>query len=485
MTFLDITGQKFGKLLVVSRAPNNERGSATWNCLCDCGKNRLVETARLKDGKIWNCGCENKTPTPLIDMIGKRFGKLTVIFRVMGQRSTKYSCLCDCGKSLIAFATGLRRGTTKSCPSCKVSPRLIDITGQKFGKLTILRRFFPQKSSEVVWECLCDCGNKIVVQKGQLNKESSCGCSRKKSFNTNANFSDLTGQRFGKITVISRVDGGARWNCHCDCGKDLEYYHSHLVNDKFTSCGCAFIKPYEDQTLSSQHSLYEGYRKNASYRKISFDLNFDQFIEFTKGDCFYCGVKPMQHFKAACALKGYIYNGLDRLDNSKGYCMSNVVSCCKTCNKAKWTMDKDPFIAWIKRGHEHSIRPILKLIKYNQDKEWGTKFIYGAYERLCAKKRGLSFLLKYEEFSSLIQQDCYYCGIPPQNFLNLKNKQFYYSGLDRVNNRIGYELLNVVPCCKFCNIAKGTKTPEEFSNWLKKCYYHLNLGMSSVNAAYM
>jgi hypothetical protein len=413
MAFLDLTGRKFRKLSVISRAPNNKRGSAQWICLCDCGRKRIVETARLNDGKIWNCGCENKTPTPLINEIGKRYGKLTVTSRVKekGQRSTKYKCLCDCGRTIIASAQGLRHGTPKSCPSCKVSSKLIDLTGQKYGKLTVLKRFFLQKSA-TLWECICDCGNKIVVQKGQLDDGSSCGCSRKKSFNTNADFSDLSGQRFGKITVISRVDNGARWNCHCDCGRDIEYYHSHLIDDKYTSCGCAFIKPYEDQTLSSQHSLYENYRRNASSRKISFELNFNQFIEFTKGDCFYCGKKPSQQQKISPSSIGYTYNGLDRRDNSVGYCESNIDSCCKICNKAKWTMNKNSFISWIKRVHEHPKQPSLKLIKYDHNKDWGIKYIYRSYESSCAKNRGYSFLLDYEEFSNLVQQDCYYCGIP-------------------------------------------------------------------------
>lgn len=213
---IDLTGQVFGELVVIHRDINSSGGDARWNCLCSCGKNRIVETARLKDGKIRSCGCKNRTPTLLIDITGQRFGKLLVISRVKGRRSTQYDCICDCGNRAVVLSSGLRRGTTKSCPSCRQSSKLIDITGQRFGKLTVLRRFFPQPSDGPVWECSCECGNKIVVQKGQLNKDSNCGCSRKKSFNTNADFSDLTGQKFGKITAISRLDNGARWNCLCD-----------------------------------------------------------------------------------------------------------------------------------------------------------------------------------------------------------------------------------------------------------------------------
>lgn len=471
---IDLTGQKFGDLLVISRSINNDRGSARWDCSCSCGKSRVVETARLKDGKIWNCGCKNKTPTPLIDLTNQRFGKLLVISRANKgcRRGALFDCICDCGNRTTVLGLGLRRGTTRSCPSCRLSRKLIDITGQVHGKLTVLRRFFPQKFSGPLWECLCECGNKIVVQKGQLNKDSSCGCGRKKSFNTNANFSDLVGRKFGKITVISRVDNGALWNCLCECGRKIEYYYSHLVDNKYTSCGCTFIGPYEDQTLSSQHALYNNYINGSKNRKIVFDLNFDQFIELTKKDCFYCGRPPSQYYKVRCSFKGYIYNGIDRLEGEKGYSTDNVVSCCKICNRAKWIMNKDSFIALVKRIHEHA--HAMKKFEYDSKKEYGFNPIYKSYKNYCAKKRGHIFLLSYEEFSSLIQQDCYYCGSPPQNLLKLSYKRVLnYNGLDRVNNHMGYELSNVVPCCKYCNIAKNIRTLEEFLSWVEKCYYNL------------
>jgi hypothetical protein len=181
------------------------------------------------------------------------------------------------------------------------------------------------------------------------------------------------------------------------------------VNNKYTSCGCAFIEPYEDQTLSSQHALYRGYQYGSKLRKLVFDLSFEQFIKITKNDCFYCGSPPSSYYKAACSLKGYSYNGIDRLDNSRGYSPDNIVGCCKICNRAKWTMNKDVFIALIKRCHEQdhpnptSMGAFLETFGHDPEKERGFRLIYKIYEKLCAKKRNHLFLLGYEEFSNLIQ----------------------------------------------------------------------------------
>ena len=68
--------------------------------------------------------------------------------------------------------------------------------------------------SHAYWLCKCDCGNEIIYQGSVLTKgkAKSCGCMKKK---------DLTGQIFGKLTVISHAynkDGRQYWNCLCTCG---------------------------------------------------------------------------------------------------------------------------------------------------------------------------------------------------------------------------------------------------------------------------
>lgn len=56
----DLTGQKFGRLTVISRAENTKTGQARWNCICSCGNETIVRSAHLIDGHTRSCGCLNK-----------------------------------------------------------------------------------------------------------------------------------------------------------------------------------------------------------------------------------------------------------------------------------------------------------------------------------------------------------------------------------------------------------------------------------------
>lgn len=71
--------------------------------------------------------------------------------------------------------------------------------------------------------------------------------------------------------------------------------------------------------------------------------------------------------------------------------------------------------------------------------------------RTSAKKRGLTFTLSYEDFVTFYQLPCHYCGdlTPSANF-------------DRIDSSKGYGLSNVVPCCRWCNVAKNVVSQEDF-----------------------
>ncbi len=77
----NLIGQRFGKLVVQELMPSNEKGHRRWNCLCDCGKTHIVTTGNLKSGHVTNCGCL-KSP----DLTGQIFGKLTVIRKANEKR---------------------------------------------------------------------------------------------------------------------------------------------------------------------------------------------------------------------------------------------------------------------------------------------------------------------------------------------------------------------------------------------------------------
>lgn len=95
----------------------------------------------------------------------------------------------------------------------------------------------------IYWICQCDCGNKISVNSCNLqtairkNKDLGCGvCNSKLAV-------DLTNQKFGKLTAIKRADSErtnrTKWLCKCDCGNFTEVFTSNLTSLHTTSCGCA------------------------------------------------------------------------------------------------------------------------------------------------------------------------------------------------------------------------------------------------------
>lgn len=91
-----------------------------------------------------------------------------------------------------------------------------------------------------------------------------------------------------------------------------------------------------------------------------------------------------------------------------------------------------------------------------------------------AEKRNLCFSLTAEQFEELIQKECFYCGEKPKNKLNGKwfNGEYFYNGIDRVNNDIGYTLENSVSCCEACNKAKRVMSEDEFADWIVRVYRH-------------
>lgn len=113
--------------------------------------------------------------------------------------------------------------------------RYKDISGQRFGKLTVIRYVGKDNYNNALWECTCDCGNTTVVSTKGLRSggTKSCGCLHK---------SDLKGKRFGRLTVIGEVGTNAHrnvvWRCRCDCGSIVDVSTTNLVSGKTKSCGC-------------------------------------------------------------------------------------------------------------------------------------------------------------------------------------------------------------------------------------------------------
>ena len=101
---------------------------------------------------------------------------------------------------------------------------------------------------------------------------------------------------------------------------------------------------------------------------------------------------------------------------------------------------------------------------------------YADYQR-GANKRGYSFSLTKDQFREITSKKCHYCGIEPKEYTKYggnPNGLYLHNGIERVNNNLGYEYENCVPCCKTGNRAKDTMTLVEFERWIRRLYHHIN-----------
>lgn len=140
------------------------------------------------------------------------------------------------------------------------------------------------------------------------------------------------------------------YECKCDCGKTVEAGLWNLKKASISSCGCYFseLNSLKDG-VASFNALFGIYKASAKKRGYSFSLNKDTFKKIVDSDCRYCGGKPSNIQTTNNNTGSYIYNGIDRQDNSIGYEEGNCVPCCIICNRAKSILSLDEFEDWINR----------------------------------------------------------------------------------------------------------------------------------------
>jgi hypothetical protein len=93
------------------------------------------------------------------------------------------------------------------------------------------------------------------------------------------------------------------------------------------------------------------YRGAAKKRGMTWNISEDQFVSLINGDCHWCGVEPQP--RTDKQFRGDVANGVDRVDNTRGYEPDNVVSCCSTCNRAKGALSEQEFLDWVYRVALH------------------------------------------------------------------------------------------------------------------------------------
>ena len=201
-----IRGERFGKLVVIGPSSEIRNRCHTVLCRCDCGEMIHVPPYRLWSGQYKSCGCGRGKRSVPREMIGKKFGDLTVLELTehLSHGTRTYLCRCDCGKLTYVLPSNLKNGNTKSC----------------------------------------DCGNETIADYKHLaeGERVSCGCAK-----GGPRPLDVTGRRFGRLTAIRRLDIKGRtsykWLCQCDCGRTTQVSVANLTSGGVRSCGCLRSRP--------------------------------------------------------------------------------------------------------------------------------------------------------------------------------------------------------------------------------------------------
>ena len=262
--FQDLSGQKFNRLTVIRRDESVlNKVSWICKCECGNEISVTTSHLKCGHTQSCGCLQKEKArEANFLDLTGQRFGRLTVIKEAdkyispQGLKFVQWLCKCDCGNDTIVLSTNLKKGTTKSCGCYNIEQakkRLFkDLTGQKFGRLTAIKPIENHtnsngKSMMTKWLCRCDCGNECNVQSGNLlsGHTLSCGCYNKEQASKRS-LINLVGQRFGRLTVLERVENEitssgnsvVMWRCLCDCGEEIIVRSSALLHGYTKSCGC-------------------------------------------------------------------------------------------------------------------------------------------------------------------------------------------------------------------------------------------------------
>lgn len=258
---------------------------------------------------------------------------------------------------------------------------LVDLTGRKYGMLTIKGRgqdrFGRNGRKFITWDCICECGNEITVDGNNLKNGNtkSCGCI--------STVKDITGKRFGKLVVLGPGgrchNGEIKWRCICDCGNTTEVKGSSLRSGITKSCGCRMLdglktgwqRSTHNQSKTRLYGIWCGMKNRAT----------EKADKKHKKDYYGRGIKicsewehSFEKFREWALPNGYEDNlTIDRIDNDGDYCPSN----CRWITLSEQANNKRSNRNYTFNGETKNISQWAKTLKVSEDMLRGRLVVLG------------------------------------------------------------------------------------------------------------
>lgn len=369
-----------------------------------------------------------------VDRTGQTFGRWTVLRETKERagRRVFWDCICICGVEKSVDGNSLQNGNSRSCGCLaadeKSNRKKIDLTGQKFGRLTVIKEFGLAANGCISWKCQCECGKVTNLGSDRLRSGNtmSCGCLAKELTSSRRKI-DLTGNSYGRLKVISeapdRCNGYVGWLCECQCGERRVFSSHALIHNHTRSCGCL-----RKETNDRSQVDIAGQR-------------FGKLIAIRKH-----GKKRRQITwlcRCDCGRETIVLGGQLRYGQSRSCGCLHIEAAAKTGSKSKGKYKVTP--EWLKAK---------KVIR-------------------SANKSGHEWDLTMENVIELVMSRCYYCNAEPGTFVHKDNKgsnrdSGRFNGIDRIDNNSGYLQDNVVSCCWWCNRMKGSLAVTDFVSHCKR-----------------
>lgn len=219
--------------------------------------------------------------------------------------------------------------------------KVIDISGQKFGRLTAIKPAGKGSKGETLWACDCECGGKSVVRGTRLRSGETVTCGGKGRSCKRRELADISGRRFGKLEVLrlagERVYGKQRvglWECRCDCGNVTTLARTAFSAGQ-ESCGCVGREATRVRSTTHgksgtpEYRLLHGAKRRAKKRGIPFDINLSDIVIPKK-----CPLLGLALKKAERRIRPNSPT-LDRKTPSIGYTVGNVWVISNKANQMK------------------------------------------------------------------------------------------------------------------------------------------------------